>query len=127
MTQNDQIGGQKVGIYAFNQYKEKVEIAVITTESQAVAQEDYGAWELSANVLRENYGIDDIKKYVILSVNQDDTITRYSPSMIYVSGSYTCKPYASIDKSQNSLIIYSYNDKSGTQNMTCTVVLLRIG
>lgn len=112
--------------YAYKQTKEKVEIVTITTEIQEVAVGDYGAWELSASVLRQSYGIEDIKEYVILSVNQDDNITRYSPSMIYVNGSYTCKPYASIDKSSNSLLIYSYNDKSGTQNMTCTVVLLRI-
>lgn len=112
--------------FAYKATKEKVDIVTITTEVQEVATEDYGAWELSAGVLSQNYGIDDIKDYVILSVNQDDNITRYSPAMIYVSGSYTCKPYASIDKSNNSLLIYSYNDKSGTQNMTCTVVLLRI-
>lgn len=116
-------------MYMFDENKNKVDVKVIKTSSQLTNSGSVAIWEYDADDLEE-LGIDDIGKYTVLAVNQQNGNSEKWYAF-KTDSSDTPMPTATITRVSPDypwtlrVLGYFYDEFAPSAELTCTVVLMR--
>ena len=132
--------------YGFNDDKEKVEvlakaeafpksdIVVLTTEEKNINGGSVGYWDINSTTLA-NYGISDIKNYIVLGVSSEQIYSSSTPdpdntiefqSRKKAASQNLNYPMAYITKTDNSLMVAEFNQHETVHRYKCKVVLIKV-